>query len=79
MTYTNINGYNIPDLALPPQPEGELNRWGRARLNYLREHKPAIHMHMMTQCLLWPHLLETQESAAARLDLLTTQMAAARA
>ena len=78
MTYTNINGYNIPDLALPPQPEGELNRWGRARLNYLRKHKKALHTHMMTQCQLWPHLLEIQETAAARLDLLTTQMAEAQ-
>jgi len=78
MTYTNINGYKIPDLTLPPQSEGELNRWGRARLNYLREQKKALHMHMMTQCQLWPHLLETQETAAARLDLLITQMAAAQ-
>ena len=78
MTYTNINGYNIPGLTLPPQPEGELSRWGRARLNYLRENKPAIHAHMMTQCQLWPHLLETQETAAAQLDLLTTQMAEAQ-
>ena len=78
LTYTQVNGYNIPDLALPPQPEGELNRWGRARLNYLREHKPLLHSHMMTQCLLWPHLLEMQETAAARLDLLTTQMAKAQ-
>jgi len=92
LTYTQVNGYNIPDLALPPQPrgprearrlsgvdtEGELNRWGRARLNYLREHKKVLHTHMMTQCLLWPHLLEIQETAAARLDLLTVQMAQAQ-
>ena len=78
LTYTQVNGYNIPDLALLPQPEGNLNRWGRARLNYLRGHKPLVHMHMMTQCSLWPHLLEMQETAAARLDLLTTQMAQAQ-
>ena len=78
LTYTQVNGYNIPDLALPPQPEGELNRWGRARLNYLREHKKALYAHMMTQCLLWPHLLEIQETAAARLNLLTAQMAEAQ-
>jgi len=73
-----VNGYNIPDLELPPQPESELNRWGRARLNYLQERKLLIHSHMMTQCLLWPHLLETQKTAMARLDLLTTQMAQAQ-
>ena len=78
LTYTQVNGYNIPDLALPPQPKGELNRWGRARLNYLRENKPVLHMHLLTQGELWAHLLETQETAAARLDLLITQMAQAQ-
>ena len=48
LTYTQVNGYNIPDLVLPPQPEGELSRWGRARLDYLCNHKPLVHMHMTT-------------------------------
>jgi len=78
ISYTlSPEGYYIPDLALPPQPEGNLNRWGRARLSYLREHKPLLHTHMLTQCTLWPHLLEIQETAAKRMELLTTQMAAA--
>ena len=74
LTYTQVNGYNIPDLALPTQPDGKLNRWGRARLSYLREHKLLLYTHMMTQCLLWPHLLEMQETATEQLDLLTVQM-----
>jgi len=74
LTYAQVNGYNIPNLALPIQPDGKLNRWGRARLNYLREHKPLARAHMMTQCRLWPHLLEMQETAVARIDLLTEQM-----
>ena len=78
ISYTlSPEGYYFPDLALPPQPEGNLNRWGRARLSYLREHKPLLHTHMLTQCTLWPHLLEIQETAEARMELLTTQMAAA--
>jgi hypothetical protein len=78
LTYTQVNGYNIPDLTLPPQQEGTLNRWGRARLNYLREHKKGLHLHMMTQLTLWPHLLEMQETAAARFDLLMAQLAEAK-
>ena len=78
LTYTEVGGYLVPDLALPPQPEGELDRWGRARLNYLREHKPLVHMHMMTQCTLWPHLLEMQETAWALIERITAQMAAAQ-
>jgi hypothetical protein len=78
ISYTlSPEGYYIPDLALPPQPEGNLNRWGRTRLSYLREHKPLLHTHMLTQCTLWPHLLEIQETATKRMELLTTQMAAA--
>ena len=78
LTYTQVGDYLVPDLGLPLQPEGTLNRWGRARKQFLMEHKKALHMHMMTQLTLWPHLLEMQETAAARFDLLTTQMAEAR-
>ena len=78
LTYTQVGDYLVPGLSLPPQPEGNLNRWGRARKQFLMEHKKALHMHMMTQLTLWPHLLETQETAAARIDLLTSQMAEAR-
>jgi len=78
MTYTNINGYNIPDLVLPPQPEGDLDKYGRARLAYLKEYKPLLNMHMMTQGTLWEHLLEIQETAWARMELITAQMAAAQ-
>jgi hypothetical protein len=78
LTYTQAGDYLVPDLTLPPQPEGTLNRWGRARQNYLRDHKSALYMHMMTQLTLWPHLLEMQETAAARFDLLVQQMAEAK-
>ena len=48
ITYTEVNGYFIPDLALPEQPEGDIGKYGRARLAFLREHKSVLHMHMMT-------------------------------
>ena len=77
LTYSTVNGYNIPNLTLPQQ-QGNLTRWGRARQNHLRTQKPLIYTHMMTQNLLWPHLLEMQETAAARLDLLISQMTQAQ-
>ena len=77
ITYTEVNGYYIPDLALPEQPEGDIGKYGRARLAYLREHKKLLHMHMMTQGTLWEHLLEIQKTATERMELLAAQMAAA--
>ena len=78
ITYNNINGYQVPDLTLPPQPEGNLNRWGRARLQHLRSHKSLLHMNMLTQGLLWPHLSEMQQTAENRLELIIKQMAQAQ-
>ena len=78
ITYTEVNGYFIPDLALPEQPKGDLGKYGRARLAFLREHKSVLHMHMMTQCTLWEHLLEIQRTATERMELLTAQMMAAQ-
>jgi len=78
ITYTKVNGYFIPDLALPEQPEGDIGKYGRARLVYLREHKSVLHMHMMTQGTLWAHLLEIQRTADKRMERLTAQMMAAQ-
>ena len=78
MTYTEVNGYLVPDLALPPQPEGNLGKYGRARLNYLRNHKKLLHMHLLSQGTLWKHLLGIQQAAAERMELMTAQMAKAQ-
>ena len=78
ITYTKVNGYFIPDLALPAHPEGNLGKHGRARLAYLREHKSLLHIHMLTQGTLWEHLLEIQRTATEQMELLTGQMMAAQ-
>jgi len=78
ITYTEVDGFLIPDLTLPEQPEGDIGKYGRARLAYLREHKSALHMHMLTQCTLWERLLEIQQTATERMELLTVQMMAAQ-
>ena len=78
ITYTEVNGYFISDLALPEQPEGDIGKYGRARLAFLRKHKSVLHMHMMTQGTLWEHLLEIQQTATERMELLTVQMMAAQ-
>jgi len=78
LTYTEVNGYNIPNLALPPQPAGNLGKYGRARLTYLKEQKPLLHMYMLTQGTLWEHLLGIQQTADERMELITAQMAKAQ-
>ena len=43
MTYTkNREGYLIPSLSLPNQPNPYLNRYARLRLEYLEQNKPTL-------------------------------------
>ena len=78
ITYTEVNGYLIPNLALPEQPEGDIGKYGRARLAFLREHKSVLHMQMMAQGTLWNHLLEIQQTADERMERIVEQMMAAQ-
>ena len=78
LTYTQVGDYLVPDLALPPQPDGNLGKYGRARLTHLREHKALLHMHLLSQGTLWAHLLGIQGTATERMELITAQMAEAQ-
>ena len=78
ITYTVMNGYFIPNLALPEQSEGDIGKYGRARLAFLQEHKSVLHMHMMTQGTLWEHLLKIQQTADERMERIVEQMVAAQ-
>ena len=40
ITYTKHGDYYYPDLALPPQPTGDIGRFRRMRKKYLKEHQP---------------------------------------
>jgi hypothetical protein len=43
MTYTkNREGYLIPSLSLPNQPNPYLNRYARLRLDYLEQNEPTL-------------------------------------
>ena len=43
MTYTkNREGYLIPSLSLPNQPNPYLNRYARLRLEYLEQNEPML-------------------------------------
>jgi len=79
LTYTEVNGYLIPDLALPDDGLGDVHIgiWGQRRLDYLKTHKRLLHMELLTTGKLRAHLHEIDVAASERKELLTTQMAAA--
>ena len=47
-TYRNVNGYQIPNLTLPDEPEYPIGIWGQRRLIYLKKHKRVIYTNLLT-------------------------------
>ena len=66
----------IPKLVLPEQKKIHLNKYGRMRLNYLKEHKKAEYTIMFMENTLIDHLEEIQETATKRLKLIIDDLKA---
>ena len=66
--YVRQGNYYIPNLVLPKQKKIHLNKYGRMRLNYLKEHKKAEYAIMFMENTLIDHLEEIQETATKRVN-----------
>ena len=58
--------YYIPNLVMPKQEKITLNKYGRMRLNYLKEYKQADYTIMLMNGTLNTHIKEIQETADNR-------------
>ena len=74
LTYTHIEGYDIPDLRLEAQPSKPIGKYGRMRRQYLREHRPILYNRLLLRGKLYQNLHEIDEAANARLDVLMPRL-----
>ena len=74
ITYTKHGDYYYPDLILPPQPTGDIGRYGRMRKKYLKEHQPDTLALMMMENTLTQHLIDIDRQANEQIDLITSQL-----
>ena len=74
--YVRQEDYYIPNLVLPKQKKIHLNKYGRMRLNYLKEHKKAEYTIMFMENTLIDHLEEIQETATKRVNLIIDDLKA---
>ena len=77
ITYTKRGDYYYPDLILPPQPAGDIGRFGRMRKKYLKEHQPDTFALMLMENTLTEHLIDIDRQANEQIDLITSQLAQA--
>ena len=66
--------YYIPNLVIPEQEKIALNKYGRMRLNYLKENKKAEYSIMLMDGTLNSHLKEIQETATERVEKIIKQL-----
>ncbi len=77
ITYIKRGDYYYPDLTLPPQPTGDIGRFGRMRKKYLMEHQPDTFALMLMENTLAQHLIDIDREANEQIDLITSRIAQA--
>ena len=75
ITYTNHEGFYLPNLTLPRKEEASFGHYGRLRLKYLKEHRRVLYINLLTSGELAQHLNEVDRQAREMLELLVKQMA----
>ena len=75
ITYSKYGDYYLPDLAISEKEPATYGRFGRMRLQYLKEHRRATYINLKTSGQLTQHLNEIDREANKMLRLLIEQMA----
>lgn len=70
LKYTRIGDYELPNLTLNSQNSIEINKYGRLRLNYLKENNKAFYTTMLMTNELTNHLISVSNEAENRLNIL---------
>ena len=77
LTYTQVGDVLLPNLTLPEQPKRNLTKYGLLRRSYLKQHRPGLFNRLWLNGTLFSHLLEIEDAANSRLELLMPQLAKA--
>lgn len=75
ITYHREGDYLVPNLYFPKQPEKHIGKYGRLRLNYLKEHKRGLYTELLISGTLKQYLIEIDESTTHKVNKLIKQLA----
>ena len=73
--YALHGDYYFPDLELSEVPHQAIGRYGRMRLNYLREHRPDLYTRLILSGKLYEHLAEIDQIGRRRMEQIISQIA----
>ena len=72
-----MSDYEIPAIGLSEAATENLGKYGRMRKQYLQEHMPELYNSLLLSGTLYTHLLEIDQTARKRLELMMPEMAKA--
>ena len=75
LTYSKKNGLLYPDLILPEQPDYVIGKYGRMRLDYLKQHRRGTYGSLKAQAKLNQHLHEIDVQASELLESIISDLA----
>ena len=74
-TFTNVNGYLIPNLTYKSGEQMEqLGKYGFLRRDYLKNHRNSLYQVMLLQDSISEHLLEVDKAAREREEIILKQL-----
>lgn len=76
-TYTLVGDYYIPDLALPPQEEFFIGRFGQLHLRFIKKNKRGLYINLLTSGELNRYLHTLDGQATERFNAIVTALAKA--
>ena len=71
--YTKVGDYYMPNLVLEKE-KINLNKYGRARLNFLKQNRKTEYTIMFVNGTLNKHLKDIQEVAERRIDIIIEEL-----
>lgn len=75
ITYHKEGDYFISNLYLPIQPKKTIGKYGRLRLNYLKNFNKGLYTELLIDGTLKQHLLDIDKCANEKVKLLIKQFA----
>ena len=73
-TYIRHGDYLIPCLTLPEEEQRFIGVWGQRHKRYLKEHKEAVYITLLTSGRLNSYLADIEEQAQERCERIVEQM-----
>jgi len=73
ITYTEYDGYQYPDLALPEQEDVVIGRFGQRHKRYLKKSRKLVYFRILTSGKLSSYLAEVDQQAQDMFETIVNQ------